>query len=89
MHLLGGDVVVEQRLPVLQGRGVGKTADEVGVGMRVTRGGGEMARHVVRRCGGGGRKKCLSDRNEQIKVTQMLEQNKSRRNMKKTSTRLT
>lgn len=50
MHLLGGDVVVEQRLPVLQRGGVRKTTDEVGVVMRVTRAGGQMAGHVVRGC---------------------------------------
>lgn len=51
MHLLGRDVVVEQRLAVLQRRSVGKAADEVGVGMGVARAGGQMARHVVGRCG--------------------------------------
>ena len=35
VHLLRGDVVVEQRLAVLQGRCVGKATDEVGVGVRV------------------------------------------------------
>lgn len=50
MHLLGGDVVVEQRLAVLQGCSVRKTTDEVGVVMRVTRAGSEMAGHVVGCC---------------------------------------
>lgn len=39
MHLLGGDVVIEQRLAVLQRCSVRKSTDEVGVGMRVTRAG--------------------------------------------------
>lgn len=58
MHLLGGDVVVEQRLAVLQRCRVRKTTDEVGVGMRVTRAGSKMARHVVRCCVD--RRQCLS-----------------------------
>lgn len=48
VHLLRGDVVIEQRLPVFQGRRVGKAPDEVGV--RVRRIGCEVARQVVGRC---------------------------------------
>lgn len=50
MHLLRGDVVVEQRLPVLQGRRVGKASDEVGVRVRVGRVGGQVAGQVVGCC---------------------------------------
>lgn len=47
MHLLGGDVVVEQRLAVLQGCRVGEAPDQVGVGVRVARVRGQVARQVV------------------------------------------
>lgn len=50
MHLLGGDVVVEQRLAVLQGRSVRKATDEVGVRVRVRRVGRQVARQVVGSC---------------------------------------
>ncbi|TNN69035.1 hypothetical protein EYF80_020738 [Liparis tanakae] len=49
VHLLGGDVVIEQRLAVLQGRSVRKATDEVGVGVGVRRVGREVARQVVGR----------------------------------------
>ena len=57
VHLLGGDVVVEQRLAVLQGRGVRVAPDQVGVGVGVGVGrvGGQVAGQVVGRCGDGGR----------------------------------
>lgn len=50
VHLLGGDVVVEQRLPVLQRRGVRVAPDQVGVGVGVGCVGGEVAGQVVGRC---------------------------------------
>lgn len=50
MHLLGGDVVVEQRLAVLQGCSVWKATDEVGVGVRVCRVGGKVAGQVICCC---------------------------------------
>lgn len=50
VHLLRGDVVVEQRLPVLQGRRVWEAPDEVGVRVRVGRVGGQVAGQVVGCC---------------------------------------
>lgn len=53
VHLLGGDVVVEQRLAVLQRRRVREAADEVGVGGGVGRVRGQVAGQVVGSCRGG------------------------------------